>query len=262
MNVEQCEKGHWYDPSVDAVCPQCAAENGTVQRRWVNMENEYGATEAVSGFSGENEFGATEPIPNGMGGFQANMDCRTEPIPGGMVGFGGGMDPTEPVSNGMRGFQGTGTPASGGMPVNNGFDDGGETQAVRMGGYHDQTMPVTPGNVRGFLPVTGWLACISGPDKGHDYRIHNGYNNIGRGENMDICIRGDMQISREKHAVVAYDNEEKIFFFGPADGKNIVRVNNKMVMSPVELHAYDILTVGSSKLIFIPLCGEHFDWDV
>ena len=110
-------------------------------------------------------------------------------------------------------------------------------------------------------PVTGWLVCIEGPDRGHDYRIRTGYNHIGRAEHMDICIRGDKQISREKHALVAYDDTEKVFFFGPSDGKNIVRVNDKMVMVPTQLHAYDTVTVGTSKLIFVPLCGENFNWN-
>ena len=109
--------------------------------------------------------------------------------------------------------------------------------------------------------MVGWLVCTEGPDRGHDYRIRTGYNHIGRAEHMDICIRGDKQISREKHALIAYDDTEKVFFFGPSDGRNIVRVNGKMAMVPTELHAYDILTVGSSKLIFVPLCGEQFDWN-
>ena len=30
------------------------------------------------------------------------------------------------------------------------------------------------------LPVTGWLVCVDGPEKGRDYRLHEEYNYIGR----------------------------------------------------------------------------------
>lgn len=126
--------------------------------------------------------------------------------------------------------------------------------------YKDVTRPVNPNNVPGFMPVVGWLVCVDGPDRGNDFRIRTGYNHIGRAEHMDICIRGDMQISREKHAMIAYDDQEKLFFFGPSGGRNLVRINGKMVMAPTELHPYDTVTVGSSKLVFVPLCGDKFDW--
>ena len=109
-------------------------------------------------------------------------------------------------------------------------------------------------------PVVGWLVCIEGPAEGTDYRIRAGYNYIGRGENMDVCIQGDNTIGRDRHAMIAYDPQEKIFFFGPADGRSIVRKNEKMVMVPTELAAFDVVRIGSTKLMFVPLCGEHFNW--
>lgn len=126
--------------------------------------------------------------------------------------------------------------------------------------YSDETTPVSVGGVEGFSPVVGWLVCVDGPAEGTDYRIRAGYNYIGRGEHMDICIQGDNNIGRERHAMIAYDPQEKIYFFGPADGRSIVRKNEKMVMVPTELAAYDIVRIGSTKLMFVPLCGEHFNW--
>lgn len=126
--------------------------------------------------------------------------------------------------------------------------------------YGDATAPVSLGGVEGFSPVVGWLVCVDGPAEGTDYRIRAGYNYIGRSENMDICILGDNNIGRERHAMIAYDPQEKIYFFGPADGRSIVRKNDKMVMVPTELAAYDVVCIGSTKLMFVPLCGEHFNW--
>ncbi|MCB6414394.1 FHA domain-containing protein [Dorea acetigenes] len=125
-----------------------------------------------------------------------------------------------------------------------------------------KTLPPDTDDIPGFTPVVGWLVCVDGPSKGTDYRIRTGYNYIGREENMDIYIKGDIKISREKHAMVVYDDEERVFFFGPVDGKSVVRVNGKLVTIPVEVHSYDIIKIGTTKLMFVPLCGERFNWDV
>ncbi|MGI5885547.1 MAG: FHA domain-containing protein, partial [Candidatus Spyradocola sp.] len=85
-------------------------------------------------------------------------------------------------------------------------------------------------------PVVGWLVCIEGPMRGLDYRIHAGYNYIGR-ETGDIHIAGDMQISRQNHAMVAFDSEEQTYFVGPSAGRNLIKVNGKTVLNAVQIHS-------------------------
>lgn len=109
-------------------------------------------------------------------------------------------------------------------------------------------------------PVVGWLVCLSGNEKGRDYRIHADNNFIGRDRKMDICISGDETISRDKHAVIAYDNRDRVFYFAPGDGRSIVRLNGKAVLSTTEIKAYDKIELGKTELLFVPLCGEGFDW--
>lgn len=128
--------------------------------------------------------------------------------------------------------------------------------------YDSVTEAVITNGIAGFTPVVGWLVSVDGPSKGTDYRIHTGYNYIGRADHSDIAIKGDQTISREKHALVGYDDREKVFFFAPSDGKSIVRVNGKMIMSPVQLNIYDRLTIGNTELMFVPLCGDKFSWDM
>ena len=111
------------------------------------------------------------------------------------------------------------------------------------------------------LPVVGWLVCIDGPSKGRDYRIHSQNNFIGRSRSMDICIEGDNTISSERSAVLSYDDMNRIFYFAPGQSLNLVRLNGNALMMPMELHAYDELTIGKTKLLFVPLCGERFDWN-
>lgn len=112
----------------------------------------------------------------------------------------------------------------------------------------------------GIDPVVGWLVCIDGKEKGRDFRIHSDNNYIGRSEKMDLCIRGDETISRENHAIISYDSVDKIYFFSPGEGRNIVRHNGKAIFQTVELKAYDRVIVGKTELLFMPLCGSEFEW--
>lgn len=113
----------------------------------------------------------------------------------------------------------------------------------------------------GIDPVVGWLVCVEGKERGRDYRIHTDNNYIGRSEKMDICLRGDETISRENQAIVTYDAVEKKYYLSPGDGRSIVRVNSKAIFQTVSLEAYDRLTVGKTELIFLPLCGDKFEWE-
>ena len=222
MDIKRCERGHFYDAETNACCPQCAVERGAA-------------------FGEQEDFGPTMP-GGGMGGFGSA-------IPGSGMGETGDFGPTMPGS-GMEDYGST-------MP--GGAAENGASSAVED--YDGVTEAVDMGGVAGFSPTVGWLVCVEGPARGTDYRIRAGYNFIGRAEHMDICVRGDRKIRREKHALLAYDQEERVFFFGPADGRSIVRVNGKMVMNPQEIRSRDVLTVGVTKLMFVPLCGEGFNWD-
>lgn len=111
-----------------------------------------------------------------------------------------------------------------------------------------------------FLPVVGWLVAISGPNRGTDYRIHSGYNYIGRNRG-DICIKGDDTISGERDSSITYVYQTKAFHIAHEQGKNVLLVNNAPVMgNGIQLHDYDVITVGTTNLIFLGLCGDHFSW--
>jgi hypothetical protein len=112
----------------------------------------------------------------------------------------------------------------------------------------------------GLSPVVGWLVCIEGVDKGRDYRIHTGNNFIGRAPNMDIAIRNDNAVSSNKHAIISYDMRGRAYYFAQGDGVNIVYLNGKPVLSMVQLNAYDKIEIGRTTLLFVPLCGEEFNW--
>ncbi|CAM3808868.1 FHA domain-containing protein [Marinicrinis lubricantis] len=124
----------------------------------------------------------------------------------------------------------------------------------------EKTMPYLE-EAGGIEPVTGWLVCIEGPQLGQDYRIHAEKNFIGRSEDMHIQIIGDNAISRRNHAVIVYDPKKRNFYLLPGDASGLAYHNNEAVYSPVELTPYDVIQMGRSKFIFIPLCGVHFEWE-
>lgn len=174
--------------------------------------------------------------------FGGNDAAQGGYAPGSTVSFSGGggdFSPTESPSISAAG--GIGKGSSGGMfaPTMVGGDLQAGTETA---------------------PVVGWLVCVDGPVKGTDYRIHAGYNYIGR-EEGDIHIHGDLQISRQNHAMVAYDSSECTYYVGPSAGRNLIKVNGKTVLNAVEITNYDIISIGTTKLMFVALCGEHFDWN-
>lgn len=112
-----------------------------------------------------------------------------------------------------------------------------------------------------FDPVVGWLVCIAGPDKGRDYRVRAERNFIGRSPEMDIFVENDEHISRKNHAVISYNPRNNKFKLLPGDGRALVYLNDDDVNTAQELKAYDIMEMGDSKFMFVPLCGEQFQWD-
>lgn len=132
-----------------------------------------------------------------------------------------------------------------------------------IGEDYNRTMPLnlhTDFAEKAMRPVAGWLVCIDGPEKGKDYRIHEENNYIGRSANMDICIRSDDTVSRENHAIVAYDVRDRVFYFAPCRGASIVRHNGRAVFNNVELKSGDRIEIGQGTFLFVPLCGENFQW--
>ena len=110
-------------------------------------------------------------------------------------------------------------------------------------------------------PVVGWLACIKGPEKGQDYRIVSERNFIGRNEEMDIRVEGDMTISRKNHCSISYNPKQRIFIITPGEGNGLVYINNEALYTSRQLESYDMIEIGESKFIFVNLCGQNFDWE-
>lgn len=128
-------------------------------------------------------------------------------------------------------------------------DDYGPTMDKR---YREETTAVRP--------VTGWLVCIEGVEKGKDYRLHEEINYIGRSKVNDVVLGSDPTVSRERHAMIAYDTRENMFLVAPSGGTSLIRQNGRPVLGTMELRSGDRLEIGECMYIFIALCGENFQW--
>ena len=111
-------------------------------------------------------------------------------------------------------------------------------------------------------PVCGWLACIDGARKGQSFVLHAGKNFIGRGDDMDVQILGDLQIARRNHAVIAYDPKNRKFMLVPGESEGLVYLNGQSVYQATLLLDMSMIQLGNTTLVFRPLCGDNFDWDI
>lgn len=141
-----------------------------------------------------------------------------------------------------------------------------KTMAKRMGGSSGQGQGEAGKTVGifkkklGMDPVVGWLVAIGGPERGRDFRIVSEKNFIGRSEKMDISLAGDESVSRENHAVVSYNPKNNAFRIYPGESRGLVYLNDDELVTPEELKANDIIELGQSRLMFVPFCGERFEW--
>lgn len=111
------------------------------------------------------------------------------------------------------------------------------------------------------FPV-GWLIVIEGAGRGSAFTLFHGVSTIGRGEDQTVRLDfGDNSISRESHASIAYDDQQQGFFIGHGGKANIVRRNNRPVLSTEELAAGDTITIGETTLRFVPFCCPEFSWE-
>ncbi len=109
--------------------------------------------------------------------------------------------------------------------------------------------------------VAGWLVCVEGRNKGKDYRLVARNNTVGRSSRNDVCISEDETISSENQLNINYDRRGNCFVVWTGAGiKNTNYLNGKAVYSETVLEPYDVLEVGKTKLIFVPFCGEKFQW--
>ena len=225
MTLIKCPNGHYYDSSRFSNCPHC-------------------------GMSGAASVGADQTtVPLNIPDAPQPSNVVTEPLTVPQPVISQPVVPQPVISQPVVSQPVVSQPVNVTVPIAS--DD-------------DRTLPVTADMLDGMAekpaPVVGWLVCTDGVNKGTDYRLHQGRNFIGRSPEMDVCILGDNTVSRSSHAIVVYDPRSNVYLAQPGSSKELFYVNDKLVLNPVELKAMDLLNIGDTKLMFVPLCGEQFHW--
>lgn len=110
-------------------------------------------------------------------------------------------------------------------------------------------------------PVVGWLVCIHGNHFGESFIIVAGMNSIGRSNTNRIVLDKDPSVSREKHALITYEPKHRHFYVKPGDSSGLTYINEEYITETKQIKEKDVIELGNSKFIFIPLCGENFTWE-
>lgn len=106
-------------------------------------------------------------------------------------------------------------------------------------------------NVAAGRKLVAVLVCYDMNPCGDVFPVFEGRNIIGRKSSCDIKISGDGQVSSE-HLVILYREAEGIFWAIDNNSSNGTFVNGKFE-NKVDLKNSDIITVGETRLIFIPI---------
>lgn len=262
MNLCRCEKGHFYDKEKYATCPHCAGGSAADGRLTEAF------TEEMTGLAAQPYSPGSAPglptIPEGSTEKFETMDLPlpdkladevTVPLPMPYVD-----PPTVPLSETqptIAMFPGDDDDHTIGI-----YDDFFTTPAAPApAGNMGATCPggVSAPNKVG-TPCVGWLIALGGRHIGTDFRLKTGKNFIGRSSQMDVALTEEKSVSRDRHAIVVYEPKAHLYLVQPGESSSLVYRNDEVVLTPVKLETYDVITVGDVNLLFMPLCSTRFNW--
>ncbi len=258
MNLSRCENGHFYDTERYTSCPHCSGAGTPASNSLTTVFTEDPGV-PLPLQEGKPDLPATAgTVPMD---FSLQDTLPTAPDPASQYTMAApninSLDtPTVPLGeSGMT------------LPVTDPavFGDNDHTVAffddVFSNAVPDAVKPA-PGQGAPAVssPCVGWLIAIGGVHIGQDFRLKVGKNFIGRDEKMDVAMTGDKSVSRNRHAVVVYEPKQHLYLIQPGESSALVYCNDDVVLSPVRLKPYDIITVGEVNLLFVPLCGKEFNW--
>jgi len=139
-----------------------------------------------------------------------------------------------------------------------GYPPGAPT--VKMQAPASKTQYVREGTVD-TEPVAGWIVVVKGPGRGGFRPVFVGMNSVGRAPSQRVCLDfGDESISREEHAFITYDDEQRTFYLQHGGKSNLVRLAGKPVLQPTELKPGDLFRIGNTTFRFFACCGPDFNW--
>ena len=107
-----------------------------------------------------------------------------------------------------------------------------------------------PGTVTG-RKLVGFLVTYNRTPLGKAYPIYEGRNYVGRDASCDICVKDDTQMSG-RHMSILYRGVDNKFKFRDEQSSNGTFIN-KELLDDGELNSYDIIRVGGTIFVFVPI---------
>jgi hypothetical protein len=139
--------------------------------------------------------------------------------------------------------------------------------APRAKVHVDMPQPATPQDERtigifraekGCDPVVGWLVCVEGREKGRDFRLRAGRNEIGRALRSDVALVDDERVSRHNHCSIIFEPRRCTFHLVYGDGECFI--NGKPLGESAALREGERMEIGGSAFVFVPFCKEGRTW--
>lgn len=272
MNVVKCRNGDYFDADKYELCPHCGAAS------IIKMPAKKGTDDAKNNKSGLfrkkrkseveiKDVAADEEETFGIFEHGSEDADRGQQIPEEekSVGYYGDIvmppqPPEQPQKKPQGSLQNALKEAVGDEGKTRGYFSLGEEQPAS----NESTAPGAPrlGTVTGAAnPVVGWLVGIKGKHLGESFPLVTGRNAVGRGTGNDVVLNKDQAVSREKQCFILYEPKKRQFFIQPGESSSLTYLNDENVMAPQEMKAMDRIEMGSTVLIFVPLCSERFDWE-
>ncbi len=110
-------------------------------------------------------------------------------------------------------------------------------------------------------PTVGWLVCTKGASCGKTFPLREGRNFIGARSDMDIVLSKEDKVSDRKHAVITYVPKQNRYVAQQGSARELYYVNGEAVLQNVPLKEKDVIEIGQASFLFVPLCGNVFQWD-
>ena len=114
-----------------------------------------------------------------------------------------------------------------------------------------------------YLPrihARAFLVCIDGPMTGASFVFQENRAIIGRQKNYEIALFRDNTVSRSPHAILSYVKENYRYTVSQGDPEKRVSVNGTFINEETELKMYDVIGIGQTRMLFMPVCSEKFAW--
>lgn len=238
MNMQMCNKGHFYDADVHAECPAC---NRPVE------ETAFPRTGIMTDFPTTGSYMANQTVP------QENSYPKTSAV----GNISQEYPKTAPVGSASQEFPRT-------APIGGVSTEFPKTAPVGTAGSVLKTSPVGSGQVssfQGWNPVLGWLICVQGGKQGKDFRLTQETTYIGRAASNDVCLDFDEAISRDTAITITYIKQSRVFRLNAEQSKNPVLVNQSPVLTELYLRDRDVISIGNTQLKLVCFCDASFAWE-